>query len=264
LGDTRRGLKLIEQALEIGQGQDRQLELQALNNMALVYRATGQPQRALELYEQVLPIMREVGDRAGEAATLNNMALVYDVTGQPQRAMELYEQALPIRREVGDRAGEATTLANMADVLYQYLNRSQEAITKIEQAIAVLVETGLPQDSAGQTRDELQHYLGAMRQGLSPGQTISGPTTMPIAQIQQIVTNTVALMTTVQESRTEWREAIANALQQAQQEGADWQIEVEFFTAVLAILDGKAPTLPGSHPYAPALAKIQEGIAGGG
>ena len=43
LVDTRRGLKLIEQALEIGQGQDRQLELQALNNMAEVYRATGQP-----------------------------------------------------------------------------------------------------------------------------------------------------------------------------------------------------------------------------
>ena len=67
LGDTRRGLKLTEQALEIGQGQDRQLELQALNNMAGVYQATGQPQRALELYEQALPLMREVGDRAGEA-----------------------------------------------------------------------------------------------------------------------------------------------------------------------------------------------------
>ena len=42
----------------------------------------------------------------------------------------------------------------MTDVLYQYLNRSQEAITKMEQAIAVLVETGLPQDAAGQTRDD--------------------------------------------------------------------------------------------------------------
>ncbi len=47
-------------------------------------------------------------------------------------------------------------------------------------------------------------------------------------------------------------------------EGADWQIEVEFFTAVLAILDGELPALPGDHPYALALAKIQEGIAAGG
>ena len=139
LGNTRRGLKLIEQALEIGQGQDQQLELEALNNMAGVYHATGQPQRALELYEQALPITREVGDRAGEAATL----------------------------------------ANIADVLYRYLNRSQEAITKMEQAIAVLVETGLPQDAAGQTRDDMQQYLDAMRQGISNDQANDGPNIMP-------------------------------------------------------------------------------------
>ena len=36
--------------------------------------------------------MREVGDRAGEATTLNNMAGVYRGTGQPKRALELYEQ----------------------------------------------------------------------------------------------------------------------------------------------------------------------------
>ena len=76
--------------------------------MAAVYQATGQPQRALEVYEQALPMRREVGDRAGEATTLNNMALVYQATGQPQRALELYEQALPLMREVGDRAGEAS------------------------------------------------------------------------------------------------------------------------------------------------------------
>ena len=262
--DTRRGLKLIEQALEIGQGQDRQLELEALNNIALVYDATGQPKRALELYEQALPLRREVGDRAGEATTLNNIAGVYRATGQPKRALELYEQALPLRREVGDRAGEAATLANIADVLYRYLNRSQEAITTMEQAIAVLVETGLPQDAAGQTRDQLQHYLDAMRQGLSLDQAYSGPATMPSDQLQVIVSNTVAVMTMVPDQRAQWREVIVKALQDAQQRGTDWQIEVEFFTAVLTILDGKAAALPGGHPYAPALAQIQEGIAAGG
>jgi tetratricopeptide (TPR) repeat protein len=304
LFDTRQGLKLIEQALEIGQGQDRQLELQALitiaavyhatgqpqralelyeqalpitrevgdrvgeattlNNMAGVYQATGQPKQALELYEQTLPLMREVGNRAGEAITLNNMALVYQAAGQLQRALELYEQALLIRRDVGDRAGEASTLANIADVLYRYLNRSQEAITKMEEAIAVLVETGLPQDAAGRTRDELQQYLDTIRQDISPGQEMSSSATMSSAQLQVIVANTVAVMTTMQERRAELREAMENALQQVQQEGADWQIEIEFFSAVVDLLDGRPPALPGDHPYASALAKIQEGIAAGG
>ncbi len=253
--DTRRGLKLIEQALEIGQGQDRLLELQALNNMALVYHATGQPQRALELFEQALLLIREVGNRAGEATTLNNMAMVYDATGQPQRALELYEQTLPLMRDVGNRAGEATTLADMAGVLYRYLNRSQEAITRMEQAIAVLVETGLPQDAAGHTRDDMQQYLDAMLKDI-------GHIAMLAAQIQQIVTNTVAVMTTVQESRTEWREVITKALQQAK--SINRQQDADFFAAVLALLDGQPPALPGDHPYALTLAKIQEGIAAGG
>jgi tetratricopeptide (TPR) repeat protein len=58
--------------------------------------------------------MREVGNRAGEATTLNNIGLVYRSLGELQRALEYYQQALPIRREVGNRAGEAVTRYNMA------------------------------------------------------------------------------------------------------------------------------------------------------
>ncbi len=222
-GYTRRGLELTELALEIGQADDRSLELQALNNMALVYHATGQPARALELYEQ----------------------------------------ALPLRREVGDRAGEATTLANMAALLYQDLHRSQDAIDAMQQAIVVLDETGLPQTSGGDTRERLRQYLDAMRQGISLEQA-NQSATMPAEQLQVIVHSTVAVMTTMQERRAEWHKTITGALQDAQQRGADWQIEVDFYGAVLALLDGQAPSLPGDHPYAAALAQIQSGIAAGG
>ena len=49
---------------------------------------------------------------------LNNLAWTYDDLGQRSEALRLYEEALPIRREVGDRAGEATTLNNMAGMYY--------------------------------------------------------------------------------------------------------------------------------------------------
>src|SRR6266700_5604019 len=71
-------------------------------------------------------------------------------------------------------------------------------------------------------------------------------------------------MTSVQDRRDEWREDVAQMLQNAQQQGADWQIEVDFYTAILALLDGQTPGLLGDHPYAPALRAIQEGIAAGG
>jgi len=304
-GQPQQAIKHFEQALpltrEVG---DRAREATTLNGTALVYQQTGQPQQAIKLYKQALPLAREVSDRAREATILNNMAGVYADTGQPQQAIKHFEQALPLMREVGDRAGEAATLNNIALVyqslqryaeaqvafeqsialaqqvshraleiaglvdlallLYQDLNRPQEAITGMEQALAVLVATGLPQDAAGHTKERLQQHLNDMRQGVKFGQATNTAATMPPAQVQQIVANTIAVMTVAQEQRAEWREVITKALQNAQQRGSTRQIEVELFSAVLDILDGKPLTLPTDHPYAQAVTAIQEGIATGG
>ena len=52
----------------------------------------------------------------GEATTLNNIGMVYDSLGEKQKALDYYNQALPIERAVGDRAGEAATLSNIGSV----------------------------------------------------------------------------------------------------------------------------------------------------
>ena len=73
---------------------------------------------------------------------------------------------------------------------------------------------------------------------------------MPAERLQVIVHNTVAVMTTMQERHAEWHKTITGALQDAQQRGADWQSEADFYTAVVALLDGQSPSLPDEHPYA--------------
>jgi hypothetical protein len=73
--------------------------------------------------------------------------------------------------------------------------------------------------------------------------------------------STTRVMTVVPDHRAEWHAEMTASLQYAQQQGADWQIEVDFYTAILTILDGQTPALPEDHPYAPALADIQAGIA---
>ena len=55
-----------------------------------------------------------MGNRSIEASTLSNIGNVYYALGEKQKALEFYNQALPIRRSVGDRSGEATTLNNLA------------------------------------------------------------------------------------------------------------------------------------------------------
>ena len=262
-GRPQEALTLYEQVLPIMRAVgNRAGEASTLNNMALVYDDTERSQEALTLYEQVLPIMRAVGNRAGEAATLNNMALVYRTTGRFQEALTLYEQVLPIMRAIGDRAGEASTLNGLALLLYQHLNRSADAIILLEQVLQIFIITGLPQDASGQTVKQVQQLLNIIRDRTN----LDAPSTPPSETIQQIVSTTIAVMTvmTVAPSqRLAWIEQITSALQGAQQRGADWQHEQDFFTAVLAFLDGQFPTLSPNHPYTQAVEAIRKGIATG-
>src|SRR5438270_8892177 len=78
-------------------------------------------------------------------------------------------------------------------------------------------------------------------------------------QLDVIVANTVAVMTEVEEKRSEWRETIAGALQQTQ--ANDGQQDGAFFAAILAILDGQEPSLPEDSPYTAKFAEILAGIA---
>jgi CHAT domain-containing protein len=113
------------------------VEATTLNNIGLVYDDLGEKQKALDFYNQALPLFRAVGDRGGEATTLNNIGLVYDDLGEKQKALDFYNQALPLFRAVGDRGGEATTLYNVA-----YLQRSQgnlkAALTLMENSITII------------------------------------------------------------------------------------------------------------------------------
>jgi tetratricopeptide (TPR) repeat protein len=261
IGQPQQALRKFEETLSIARAMDnRALAATILNNIGTVYQATGQPQLALQKFEEALPITREVGNRAGEATTLNSMGLVYQGTGQPQLALQKYQEALPITREVGNRALESTAHSNIAVLLYMHYNRQQEAITSMQRAIAILVEAGLPQDGAGQKVDDLQSLLQIMQSEIPLG----GQARLSPVELQKIIDITIFVMTTAQDQRPEWREAIVEALQDAQQQGADWQIEADFFTAVLAILDGRSLPLPADHPYVQALAAIQDGIAKSG
>jgi tetratricopeptide (TPR) repeat protein len=91
-----------------GKRATRRGEANALISIGNVYSATSQPQKALESYQQALPLYRQAGDKRGEAGVLTNIGNVYRDTGQPQKALESYQQALPLHRQVGHKAHEAT------------------------------------------------------------------------------------------------------------------------------------------------------------
>src|SRR5215468_12536748 len=60
----------------------------------------GDRDGALDDFQQALPILHQVGDRAGEATALSNIGLVCYLRGDGDNALRYYQQALPIRRQV--------------------------------------------------------------------------------------------------------------------------------------------------------------------
>ncbi|HYV45630.1 MAG TPA: tetratricopeptide repeat protein, partial [Myxococcaceae bacterium] len=111
-------------------------EATTLNNMGGVYDALGEKRKALEYYEQALPLERRVGDVSGEATTLNNMGLVYDALGEKKKALEYYEQAVEKLRKVQDRWTLAVGLDNLGASLVS-VGRPLEGVARLREAAAL-------------------------------------------------------------------------------------------------------------------------------
>jgi tetratricopeptide (TPR) repeat protein len=258
-GSPQEALRLFEQALSITKElADRDMESSILNNMAGVYNETGHSQEALHLYEQALPIKREIGDRAGEAAILNNMAYLYQSLRRYSESRETFEESIAISRDIGHPAGQVAGLVGLALLLYHSFGQVQEATMKMELALAIMREYGLSQDSVGRTLEQIEQALQGLRSELWSSAQLGGRSTLSLEDVRKFVSNTIAVMTSAPDRRGEWRETIIQALPDSQ------QIELDFFNAILAILDGRSPRLLADHPYAQTVAAIQRGIADGG
>ena len=91
---AERALSIQERAL----GPDDPLVVQAINSLAMLYRAAGDYVGAESLFERVLEITTEaLGPRHPTiAVTINNLGMVYWEQGDRERAARYLEKALEI------------------------------------------------------------------------------------------------------------------------------------------------------------------------
>ena len=72
--------------------------------------------------------------------------------------------------------------------------------------------------------------------------------------------NTVLVLTRSPEKRPEWRAVLRTNLTQAKQFGL--QPEIEFFSALMGLMDDVPPSLPADSPYAVVIQAIQNAVSG--
>ena len=97
---------------------------------------TGKFDQALETYEEVLKIRKELEDNVGIAQTLNNMGEVYSNQGEYSQALDVLQQALTIRRQLNDRPGTAETL-NLIGFVYQRQRDFPKALNLHQEALEI-------------------------------------------------------------------------------------------------------------------------------
>ncbi|NJL62553.1 MAG: CHAT domain-containing protein, partial [Methylacidiphilales bacterium] len=137
-----KALELYNQALPLLRLMgNKRMEATAINNIGAVYSDLGEKKKALELYNQALSLFRALGNKSSEATILNNIAGIYSDLGEKKKALEYYNQALTFSRALGNRSGEATTLNNIG-MTYSDLGEKKKALEFYNQALPLLRAVG--------------------------------------------------------------------------------------------------------------------------
>ena len=148
---------------------DRLGEASTLHMLGYIYTRLGDSQKAVELYEQALPLWRTVKNhQQNEATTLYNLGGNYAFSGRVTEAMKCYEKAIELRRRFGNKGSLAYALNNLGQV-YINIGDFQAALKCHQEALRLRIDVG---DVEGQARSlsnisGVYFYLGEFQEALN-------------------------------------------------------------------------------------------------
>ena len=136
-------LAILQEAMSLQErlSPDPETEGDLLNNIGFVYYSQANYQKALEYFEQALPLQQQLPHRQKEAEALSNIATVQASLGRFDEALATYQQILTMQTQMGLPLAEATTRLNIAAVQIQQ-GKYQEGISTYLQMLPVFVANG--------------------------------------------------------------------------------------------------------------------------
>ena len=140
LGDVKEALAHYERAVLLAR-ETRTSEASALNNIGAVYSEVSDQQKALEYFQQALPLYKSFANQFAEGITLSNIGNSYNKLGEPQKALDYLQQALPKFRALGSKNPESLTLLNMGNA-YSRMGDYEKALSYFNQARTIQQQTG--------------------------------------------------------------------------------------------------------------------------
>jgi tetratricopeptide (TPR) repeat protein len=141
-GKHQRAVESYERVLQLARELgNRREESLALSQLGRAYTDVGSISAAISCYEGRLRISREIGDRRSEGIALGSLGRIYSSLGAKDQAIEYYEKRLSIAREIGDRSGEAAAMGNLGRA-YADLGAIDKAIEYYVRRLEITREIG--------------------------------------------------------------------------------------------------------------------------
>ena len=157
-GDYPGAAGALEAALGIYRDlSDRLGQANALVNLGVVRQLTGDYPGAAGALEAALGISRDLDDRLGQANALDELGGVRRLTGDYPGATQVLEAALVIHRDLGHRLGQANALTELG-VVRVLTGDHLGAAGPLEAALRIYRDLGARQGEANAVRD-----LGVVR-----------------------------------------------------------------------------------------------------
>jgi tetratricopeptide (TPR) repeat protein len=89
------------------------------------------------LYEDLLPIQKELEDKKGEGLCLNQIGLIHKLRGNYETALTYYQQSLNISQDIADKENEGITLNNIATTEHAKSNYDK-ALCYLKQSLKIM------------------------------------------------------------------------------------------------------------------------------
>ena len=153
-GRRRRSARALEIYRTIGYGQG---EAEALANLGIVRRLTGDLAGAATPRPRALDIYRKIGSRHDEAWALNHYAATIAARGDLPCALALYQQALTMNRELNKPDGQALALEGLGECRLT-AGETETGAADLRQALKIYQRLGMAPDA-----ERVRGRLGLVR-----------------------------------------------------------------------------------------------------
>jgi CHAT domain-containing protein len=149
LGKKQKALEYYNQALPVARAaNDKEQEARSLNNIGLAYSDLGKKEQALEYYNQALTLSRAASVRTQEVLALMYIGAYYGNFDQ-KRALEYFKQALTLSPTFSDIPEESAAVGDMnRSLYYSILGDKQKALDNLNQMLTFASAVGNPQAEA--------------------------------------------------------------------------------------------------------------------